>query len=109
MRSTARPAAAQQMSESLLAPKRILMTADTLGGVWTYALELARSLAPHGVEVMLASMGSRLSGEQRAEARSIPNLAVCESSFKLEWMEDPWQDARAAGEWLLDLERLLKP
>ena len=85
------------------------MTADTLGGVWTYALELARSLAPHGAEVMLASMGSRLSGEQRAEARSIPNLAVCESSFKLEWMEDPWQDVRAAGEWLLDLERLLKP
>src|SRR5215207_31233 len=98
MRSMTRPAAAQQMAESLLAPKRILMTADTVGGVWTYALELARSLAPHGVEIELASMGSRLSGEQRTEARSIPNLTVYESSFKLEWMEDPWRDVRAAGE-----------
>lgn len=24
-------------------PHRILMTADTVGGVWTYALELARA------------------------------------------------------------------
>ena len=36
---------------------RVLMTADTVGGVWTYALDLARALAPHGVSVALATMG----------------------------------------------------
>ena len=30
---------------------QILMTADTVGGVWTYSIELARSLEEHGVKV----------------------------------------------------------
>jgi glycogen(starch) synthase len=85
------------------------MTADTVGGVWTYALELARALAPHGVQVGLASMGARLSDEQRDEAQSLSNLKVFESQFKLEWMQDPWADVAAAGEWLLNLEALVKP
>ena len=38
--------------------RRILMTADTIGGVWTYALEFARALGPHGIEVTLATMGA---------------------------------------------------
>ena len=33
---------------------KVLMTADTLGGVWTFALELARALAPRGVRTALA-------------------------------------------------------
>ena len=39
---------------------KVLMTADTVGGVWTYALELAGALAPHGVTVALATMGAGL-------------------------------------------------
>ena len=37
------------MSENLPLPRRVLMTADTVGGVWTYAIELARGLAERGV------------------------------------------------------------
>lgn len=98
-----------QNSCTRLTPERILMTADTVGGVWTYALELARALVPHGVRVVLASMGARLSDEQRDEAQSLSNLKVFESQFKLEWMQDPWADVEAAGEWLLDLEALFNP
>jgi hypothetical protein len=29
-------------------PKRILMTTDTVGGVWSYSLELARALGEYG-------------------------------------------------------------
>jgi hypothetical protein len=54
-------------------PKRILMSADTVGGVWTYALELARGLLPYGVEVALATMGTPLTPEQWKAAKSIPN------------------------------------
>lgn len=91
------------------APRRVLMTADTVGGVWTYALELARALAPHGVEVTLATMGAPLSEAQWAEARALGNVRVEESRFALEWMEDPWDDVRAAGEWLLSLEARVRP
>ncbi len=58
----------------------ILMTADTVGGVWTYAMELARGLADHGVQVSLATMGGHLSPDQWADARSLSNLQVYESN-----------------------------
>lgn len=86
---------------------RMLMTADTVGGVWTYALELARALYDH--EIVLATMGAPLSADQWAAARAIPNLTICESAYKLEWMRDPWDDVRAAGDWLLDLEAQYQP
>ena len=44
--------------------RRILMTADTVGGVWTYAMDLARALGAEGVEVALATMGSPVSPGQ---------------------------------------------
>jgi glycosyltransferase involved in cell wall biosynthesis len=88
---------------------RALTTVDTVGGIWTYALDLARALAPHGVETALATMGAPLSHEQWDEARAIAGLRVFESTFKLEWMQDPWEDVAAAGSWLLDLERSLSP
>lgn len=88
---------------------RILMTADTVGGVWTYALELAQALGAQNVEVILATMGAPLSHTQVTEAAGIVNLIVCESRFKLEWMHDSRGDVEAAGDWLLSLERQFRP
>ena len=90
-------------------PKRILMTADTVGGVWTYALELTRALQPQGVEVLLAVMGPRLSAAQYEDAHAIPNLNLFKSDYKLEWMPGCWQDVKRAGDWLLHLEQRLQP
>jgi len=90
-------------------PNRILMTADTVGGVWTYALELARALEPYGVEVLLATMGPRPSQTQREDAQNIPNLNLFKSDYKLEWMPDCWPDVKRAGDWLLHLENRLRP
>lgn len=89
--------------------KRVLITADTVGGVWTYALELAGVLRSRSVEVALATMGAPLDGGQRRDAGRIPGLTLFESEYKLEWMEAPWEDVDAAGEWLLALERRWAP
>lgn len=89
--------------------RHVLMTADTVGGVWTYSLELARGLAREGVRVSLATMGASVSDSQRAEAQEIDGLTIYESTYKLEWMDDPWRDVDHAGEWLLSLERKLRP
>ncbi|MDB6026628.1 MAG: group 1 glycosyl transferase [Verrucomicrobiales bacterium] len=89
--------------------KRVLMTAATVGGVWTYALELVQALHEHGIEVALATMGAVLNREQRKEARDLSNLEVFESRYKLEWMEEPWDDVDRAAEWLLDLEQRTQP
>jgi glycogen synthase len=90
-------------------PRRILMTADTIGGVWTYAIELVREFGKYGIDVALATMGPPLSLDQARAASRLTNLEVFESDFKLEWMQDPWQDVDDAGDWLLYLEQLLKP
>jgi len=88
---------------------RVLMTADTVGGVWTYVLDLARALTRHEVCVDLATMGRLPDPAQRAEATAVPGLSLHSSDFALEWMPDPWDDVARAGDWLLGLERDLAP
>jgi glycogen(starch) synthase len=82
---------------------RILMSADTVGGVWTYALELCAELSARGIGVVLATMGLRPNEAQRAQALSIPLVALHTSNYRLEWMDEPWDDLERAGDWLLDL------
>ena len=90
-------------------PRRVLMTADTVGGVWTYSLELARALESSGVEIVLATMGAPLTDAQRMEVKSISNLEVHSSNYRLEWMDQPWSDVTMAGDWLLTLEDSMRP
>lgn len=97
------------MSEPASLPRKVLMTTDTVGGVWNYSLELARGLAEKGIEVALATMGAPINELQRDKVDRIPGLRVFESHFKLEWMEDPWRDADKAGDWLLNLESRIGP
>jgi glycogen(starch) synthase len=85
------------------------MTADTLGGVWSYALDLCAGLNTRGIQVCLATMGAPLSASQQLEARQIPSLDVRESSYKLEWMDQPWDDVDTAAQWLLELEKEIQP
>ena len=88
---------------------RVLMTADTVGGVWTYAVELARELEARGVRVAIATMGPPLSPHQRAQLAGSRAITLHESTFRLEWMAGCLVDVQAAGEWLLELERELEP
>ena len=93
------------------APKRqhVLLTADTLGGVWTYALELSRALLARGHRVTLATMGRLPDARQRREAASVSGLDMHSRAYRLLWMEDAWADVAAAGEWLLGLAARVKP
>jgi glycosyltransferase involved in cell wall biosynthesis len=84
---------------------KVLIATDTVGGVLTYTTELAAALEAGGDEVVVATMGPRLRREQR---QLLPGR-VHEGEFRLEWMDDPWEDVDAAGEWLLGLEREERP
>ncbi|MEZ4865015.1 MAG: glycosyltransferase family 4 protein [Caldilineaceae bacterium] len=88
---------------------KILMTADTVGGVWTYALDLVAALSPQHYKVTMATMGAPLTRTQWQATLCYPHLSVCESAYKLEWMDDPWGDVTAAGRWLLYLAQEFKP
>lgn len=86
---------------------RILMTADTVGGVWTYAIELMRALPE--IDFALATMGAPISEEQRAEASQLANLQLFPSIYALEWMDDPWAEVDRAADWLLEIARDFEP
>jgi glycosyltransferase involved in cell wall biosynthesis len=88
---------------------RVLMTADTVGGVWTYAVELARELEVRGVRVGIATMGAPLSAHQRDALAGSRRITLFESTYRLEWMADCAADVEAAGDWLLELERAFQP
>jgi glycosyltransferase involved in cell wall biosynthesis len=88
---------------------RILMTADTVGGVWRHAIELGAWLAARGAAIALCTMGAPMTDSQRAEARAIRGLDVYESAWRVEWMHDAWDDVARAGEWLLGVARATRP
>jgi glycosyltransferase involved in cell wall biosynthesis len=83
---------------------KILMTADTVGGVWSYAVDLAGALEGAGVETHVATMGRLPDNAQRA---SVERLYA--SSYALEWEDDPWEDVDRAGAWLLELADEIEP
>ncbi len=85
------------------------MTADTIGGIWTYCMDLISSLDPSDFQITLATMGVPLTSDQWEEVDEYAHLSVRESAYKLEWMDNPWEDVAEAGEWLLALEREVQP
>lgn len=88
---------------------RVLMTADTVGGVFTHAVDLVRGLRGGGVEVSLATFGRRTSADQRARLSDAGVARLHETTLALEWMEDPWSDLQAAEDLLLEIERDERP
>src|SRR5215207_1647778 len=84
---------------------KILISTDTVGGVLTYTAELAAALEAAGDEVVVATMGPPLRPAQR---EALPSR-VHESDFRLEWMEDAWDQVEAAAGWLLALEGEERP
>lgn len=85
-------------------PSHILLTVDAITGVWSYALELARALRPHGIETTLAVMGPPPTPHQHAEASAVTKLHLQPHPAPLEWMPEPWADAGRTADWLLALE-----
>ena len=88
---------------------RILMTADAVGGVFAYALELVDGLAEHDVEVVLAVTGPPPSAEQRRRIAAAPLAGYGERGYALEWMDQPWHDLEQTAFWLVELVEAAQP
>src|ERR1043166_2419847 len=82
----------------------ILVTADTLGGVWTYTRELVTGLALGRDRVTLVSFGDIPTDAQTRWMQNLPNLDYRPTAFKLEWMLDSEADMEASSR---DLEAVI--
>ena len=80
---------------------RILVTADPIGGVWSYAATLVRGLTDGGDECLLASIGEP-TDEQAASLGTA--VALEAADHPLEWHPGATdEDMRRTTEWLRDL------
>ena len=66
----------------------VLMTADTVGGVWTYTQELVSGLERRGIRVSLVSMGALPTPKQTAWMEGLPSLNYLPTRFRMEWMQN---------------------
>ncbi|PKD16212.1 hypothetical protein APR41_10520 [Salegentibacter salinarum] len=85
------------------------MTTDTIGGVWVYSMHLCQYLSKFGTEVILLSFGGNPSSDQLDEVQAIENLKYYPTTYKLEWMENPWEDVEKAHIYVKQLCELHKP
>lgn len=83
--------------------RRVLMTTDAVGGVWTYALDLSRALSLQGVAATIVSLGPLASTAQRREAEGIPHLTLIETLLPLDWLCDDPLAVRDAARAVADL------
>jgi glycogen(starch) synthase len=84
-----------------LPPLNVLMTADTVGGVWSYAVGLCATLSE--IRFVVATMGPRPRRAQREEIVRLDNVVLEESDYSLEWMANSGDDFTESREWLLGL------
>jgi glycosyltransferase involved in cell wall biosynthesis len=87
----------------------VLVTADTVGGVWTYTRELVSGLAKRGIRVTLVSFGGIPSRLQTAWLETLPDVTYFPTGFRLEWMQDAASDLSDSTEYLRGIIRECNP
>src|SRR3954470_12507098 len=88
---------------------RVLMTADTVGGVWTYAIALIRALANFDVHVTLAVLGPPPSRAQLGDLLVPSNVDWCHRPGPLEWMPGGPEAVEDTNDWLATMASRITP
>lgn len=89
-------------------PLRILMTTDSVGGVWRYAMDACAELKRQGAEVALACIGPAPSPGQHQEAARAGLELVCLEA-ELDWMADDTEAIHATAKSIEQLVRDWRP
>jgi glycogen synthase len=87
----------------------VLVTADTVGGVWTYTKELVTGLAQRGIQVTLVSFGEIPQASQTEWLIPLRTVDFYPTAFRLEWMQEAEHDLKASSDYLLRIIGEKKP
>lgn len=93
---------------------RVLVTADTVGGVWTYTRELAAGLLAAGCDLTLVTLGRLPSNEQQSwidstRSQWAQTFRAVSTEYPLEWMQDNAGCYSDSEEFLLECVRYFAP
>jgi glycosyltransferase involved in cell wall biosynthesis len=75
---------------------RVLITTDSVGGVWQYSLDLAQALARHGWNPVVAHLGPAPTPEQREHAAGA-GVSLIETGLPLDWFDCTPQQVLDSG------------
>lgn len=78
----------------------ILITSDTVGGVWTYTQELVTGLVRAGHRVTLVSFGKLPLPNQTKWMKTLQRLDYRPTEYRLEWMEVSGRDIEESRNYL---------
>jgi glycogen synthase len=87
----------------------VLITSDTVGGVWTYTQELVTGLVHAGHQVTLVSFGKLPIPHQTEWMQNLPGLDYRPTEYRLEWMEIAERDIEESKRYLELLIAEVKP
>jgi glycogen synthase len=87
----------------------VLITSDTVGGVWTYTQELVTGLVRGGHQVTLVSFGKLPAPHQTAWIETLPGLDYRPTEYRLEWMEVAERDIEESRHYLELLVEEVQP
>lgn len=87
----------------------VLVTADTVGGVWSYAKELVTGLVRHGVRVTLVSFGNIPTPAQIDWIEPLRLVDFHPTAFRLEWMQEAEGDIDASQDFLMSIIEETRP
>lgn len=87
----------------------VLMTADCVGGVWTYVRELVSNFSRRGVRVTLVSFGEIPTPEQTRWMEDLSGVEFRPTGFPLEWMCGVEADLELSAKYLLDVIAEIQP
>jgi glycosyltransferase involved in cell wall biosynthesis len=87
----------------------VLVTTDTLSGVWAYTREVVTGLVSRGMRVTLVSLGEIPLPEQTAWMGHLHGLDYHPTAFRLDWMQEGEQDLEDSSAFLVELIRELRP
>lgn len=86
--------------------RHVLMTADAVGGIWTYALDLGADLRRRGFTVTLAVLGPAAGGDRHREAAD-RGVVVANTGHQPDWLATDSAAVEAAGASVASLAQLL--
>jgi glycosyltransferase involved in cell wall biosynthesis len=86
----------------------VLMTADAVGGVWQYALDLAGGLRSRGVRTTLAVLGPAPSVDQQAMAEAA-GAELIATRLPLDWAASHESEVKEAGRAIARLAAQVRP
>ena len=87
----------------------VLVTTDTLSGVWSYTRELVTGLTTRGHRVTLVSLGEIPLPQETSWMDGLHGLAYHPTAFRLEWMQEAESELVDSAAYLRGMIAELKP